>query len=155
MGDIEAGSASLESFVGEVAGMVRDIVSDNLNVPADIPGMEKRKECGGEVVEAPCPLGCGKNARRYEGKYGPFWKCACSPDVTFKDAGGTPALKERRAEAACPIKDCKGKAIRLVSKKDSRPFWKCAKCGNFFDDTDGKPAMREKKGKADKEGKTG
>jgi DNA topoisomerase-3 len=147
MGDIEAGNASLESFVGEVAEMVRDIVSDNLNVPADIPGMEKRKECGGEVVETPCPLGCGKNARRYVGKYGPFWKCACSPDVTFRDVEGVPAVREALVEAPCPAKGCKGRAVRLVSKKDSRPFWKCAKCGNFFDDTDGKPAMREKRNK--------
>jgi hypothetical protein len=112
--------------------------------------MERKKAASGEIVEAPCPLGCGKNARIYEGKYGPFWKCACSPDVIFKDAGGTPALKEQRAEADCPAKGCKGKAIRLVSKKDSHPFWKCAKCGNFFDDADGKPAMREKRNKEGK-----
>jgi DNA topoisomerase-3 len=102
-----------------------------------------KKEWTGEVVEATCPLGCGRNARRFSGRYGPYWKCLCSPDVTFKDVDGQPAVKEQRAEAHCPVKGCKGKAIRLTSKKDGRPFWKCDKCGNFFDDKDEKPAIRE------------
>jgi DNA topoisomerase-3 len=29
-------------------------------------------------------MSCGRNARRFEGIYGYFWKCACSPDITFK-----------------------------------------------------------------------
>jgi DNA topoisomerase-3 len=146
MSDIEAGRASMESFIEEVAGMVREIISDTLNIPGDVPGLERRNTASGEVIESPCPL-CGKNARRYEGKYGAFWKCACSPDITFKDVDGVPVVKEARTEAACPAKGCKGKAVRLVSKKDNRVFWKCDKCGNFFDDTDDKPAIRERKEK--------
>jgi DNA topoisomerase-3 len=197
MSDIEAGSASLESFVSEVAGMVRGIISDRLNIPEDVPsisGMECLHKCltpgcegflrhiaaktgknaffscpvchltfnaasgtpvakkerpdgSGEVIEAPCPMSCGGNARRYEGRYGPFWKCACSPDVTFKDSGGVPAVREARVEAPCPAKGCKGKAVRFAGKKDGRPFWKCGMCDNFFDDFDGKPALRRGKSK--------
>ena len=55
---------------------------------------------------------------------------------TFRSMGRT---------VSCPVKGCKGMAVRLVSKKDNRLFWKCAKCGNFFDDADGKPEIREKK----------
>jgi hypothetical protein len=153
MSDIEGGRVSLESFVTEVADMVREILSGGLNVPSDITGLERRNEPDGEIVEAPCPMGCGANARRFSGKYGFYWKCGCSPDVFFKDAGGVPAIKEARVEAPCPAKSektgkgCSGKAVRLVSKKDGRPFWKCDKCGGFFDDVDGKPAIREKNGK--------
>jgi ribosomal protein L37AE/L43A len=64
--------------------------------------------------------------------------------VTFKDVYGAPAVREARTEAKCPVKNCKGKAVRLLSKKDNRPFWKCAKCGNFFNDADGKLEIREK-----------
>jgi DNA topoisomerase-3 len=193
MSDIEAGNESLESFISEVVGMVRDIISDKLKIPAEIPmisGMERlhkcltpdcegflrhiakpgkntffscpvchstfndvdgvpapKKEGTGEVVEAPCPMGCGRNARCFSGKYGFFWNCACSPDVTFKDADGVPAVREARTEAPCPAKGCKGKAARLVSKKDGRLFWKCGTCGNFFDDADGKPVVRKEKTK--------
>jgi hypothetical protein len=105
------------------------------------------KEPDGEIIEAPCPLNCGGNARRFSGKYGFYWKCFCSPDVVFKDEGGVPAVKESRVEAACPVKGCSGKAVRLASKKDGRLFWKCPKCGGFYDDADGKPAIREKKEK--------
>ncbi|MDR1648898.1 MAG: hypothetical protein LBR71_01440 [Synergistaceae bacterium] len=153
MDNIEGGDVSLESFVAEVTGMVREILEGNLNIPSDIPGLERRKEPDGEIVETPCPLNCGANARRFAGKYGFFWKCRCSPDVVFKDVDGVPVIKEARIEAQCPVKadktgkGCSGKAVRFVSKKDGRLFWKCDKCGAFFDDIDGKPAIREKKGK--------
>jgi Zn-finger protein len=65
--------------------------------------------------------------------------------VTFRDADGAPAAREARTEAKCPVKGCSGKAVSLMSKKDGRPFWKCQKCGNFLDDVDGKPAIREKR----------
>ena len=145
MSEIEGNSASLDDFVSEVAGMVREVISGKLNVPADIPYMERKKESSGEVIEALCPLNCDGKARRFTGKYGFFWKCYCSPDVTFKDVGGVPIVSEARIEVSCPMKGCKGVAVRLVSKKDNRPFWKCAKCGNFFNDADGKPEVREKK----------
>jgi len=147
MSDIERGGVSLESFVSGVADMVRKILSGNLDVPSDIPGLERNKEPNGEIIEAPCPLGCGAKARRFSGKYGFYWKCPCSPDVFFKNIDGAPVVKEFRAEAPCPAKDCSGKAVRLSSKKDGRPFWKCPKCGEFFDDADGEPAIREKKEK--------
>ncbi len=67
--------------------------------------------------------------------------------MTFRDADGAPAVREARPEAKCPMKGCSGKTVRLMSKKDDRPFWKCQKCGNFFDDVDGKPEIREKKEK--------
>jgi DNA topoisomerase-3 len=146
MDGIEGENVSLESFIAEVAGMVREILADDLTVPSDIPGLERRCEPG-EIVEAPCPLNCGANARRFAGKYGFYWKCNCSPDVVFKDADGVPVVKEARIEAPCPVKGCSGKAVRLAGKKDGRLFWLCHKCENFFDDRDGKPAIREKKGK--------
>jgi DNA topoisomerase-3 len=141
---IEKGELSLESFVGEVAGMVEEIVKEPLHVPeiSDLP--KKKKRPAGETIEADCPLGCGNKARRYAGKYGYFWKCSCSPDVIFKDAGGVPAVKEERLKAPCPVKACKGTAER-IQKKDNSFFWKCQVCQNFFDDENGQPLIREKK----------
>jgi transposase-like protein len=195
MTDIEDGSVSLESFIAEVADMVRDIISERLDVPADIsvPGMTRRHRCPTdgcegflrhiekpdkspffsclvchatfndvdgapapkkewtrEIVEVPCPFGCGRNARRFSGRYGNYWKCLCSPDATFKDVEGKPETKERQTEANCPVKGCKGKAVRLTSKKDGRLFWKCGKCGKFFDDGDGQPILRETHGERKK-----
>jgi DNA topoisomerase-3 len=101
-----------------------------------------------EVIEADCPLGCGKKARRFDGKYGPFWKCFCSPNVKFKDVGGKPIVPEDHippVTAACPVKKCKGTAVRYNAKADGRTFWKCETCKNFFDDTDGKPVVRVQK----------
>jgi DNA topoisomerase-3 len=193
VGEIEAGSETLEAFVSDVADTVKDMLSERLEIPSDINGMPgvtrkhkcltdgcdgylrhiappkkspffscpvcrktfndiggapvPRKEWTGEIVDAPCPLNCGKNARRFEGKYGYYWKCLCSPDVTFKDSGGVPAVREERTETKCPVSGCKGKAIRLTSKKDGRAFWKCGVCGNFFDDADGEPGLHGKSGK--------
>jgi DNA topoisomerase-3 len=154
MGGIESGGVSLESFVAEVAGMVREILADDLNVPPDIPGLERRKEPDGEVIEAPCPTGCGGNARRFSGKYGFYWKCRCSPDVFFKDSDGRPVVPERKQEAKCPIQGCKGKAIRFT-RKDGGHFWKCAKCGSFFNDVDCVPIAAAKGGKNSSGGKSG
>jgi DNA topoisomerase-3 len=192
MDEIQHGSALLDEFVAEVAGMVSEIVSGNMEIPGVIPGMARLKKClmdgcsgylrhiqdaktpffacpvchatfsdsGGEpapgkekltaLAEAPCPMNCGGKAQKYEGKYGYFWKCPCSPGVIFKDADGAPAVKDTKIEAACPVKGCKGKAVRFERKSDNRPFWKCAKCGNFFDDIDGVPILREKKEKRGK-----
>jgi hypothetical protein len=104
-----------------------------------------KKDHTGKVMEAPCPLGCGKNARRFEGKFGAFWKCECSPDVTFRDVAGAPAVKAARIEAPCPANGCRGKAVRFVSGRDGLPFWKCSVCAGFFDDIDGTPILRVKK----------
>jgi rubredoxin len=104
----------------------------------------------GEVIEADCPLGCGKKARRFEGKYGPFWKCFCSPNAKFKDVDGKLVLSEERPPAVsvqCPVKRCKGMAEQ-IKKKDGGLFWKCRTCQNTFDDTDGKPVIREKQTKS-------
>jgi hypothetical protein len=144
MSDIEAGNSSLESFVADVAGMAREITSEILNVP-DVPGLERRKAGSVEIIESPCPLGCGKQARRHEGKFGFFWKCGCSPGVTFGDVDGIPVVREKPVDADCPVKGCKGRAVRFVSKRDGRPFWKCRKCGGFFDDAESKPKTREAK----------
>jgi len=144
MSEIEGGGASLDEFVSEIATMAREILSGELNIPSDIPGMERRAALEKEIAEAPCPMNCGGNARCLVGKYGAFWKCNCSPDVIFKDTDGVPTVREARVEAKCPMKGCKGKAVRLISKKDSRTFWKCEKCGNFFNDANGQPEIREK-----------
>jgi DNA topoisomerase-3 len=194
MTEIENGSAALESFISEVAGLARDSISDRLAIPqviSDVHGITKQPGCltdgcggflrriampgkpaffscplchatfsdvngvpvpkkkhTGDMVEAPCPRGCGRNARRFEGKYGAFWKCDCSPDVTFRDIDGVPAVKEPRDEALCkpcPANGCKGKAVRFGRKSDGRPFWKCSVCGGFFEDIDGAPILRKKK----------
>jgi DNA topoisomerase-3 len=112
-----------------------------------------RKEKLQELAEAPCPMNCGGKAQKYEGKYGYFWKCQCSPGVIFKDDNGVPAVREARIDAPCPVKSCKGKAVRFERKSDNRPFWKCTVCGNFFDDIDGVPILREKKEKRRNRGK--
>jgi DNA topoisomerase-3 len=52
----------------------------------------------GEVTETDCPLSCGKKARRFEGKYGPFWKCGCSPGVFFRDVNGKPVAPVNSAK---------------------------------------------------------
>jgi DNA topoisomerase-3 len=189
MTDIEKGNAALESFIGEVADMVRDMISDELVIPSDIAevhGINRQPRCltdgcggflrwiekpgkvsffscplchatfndengvpipkkkPGKILESPCPNSCGRNARRYEGRYGYFWKCDCSPDITFKDVDGVPVPKEERAEAKCPVAGCKGRARRFT-RKEGGYFWKCGVCGNFFDDTDGTPVTRVRK----------
>jgi DNA topoisomerase-3 len=99
----------------------------------------------GEIIEADCPLGCGKKARRFEEKYDHFWKCFCSPGVIFKDIEGKPAVPEERppaVSAKCPVKRCKGTAEQ-IRKKDGGLFWKCRTCRNTFADRDGEPALRE------------
>jgi hypothetical protein len=78
---LKAAAPLLKSFVDEVADMVREILAGSLDIPSDIPGLERRKELDGEIVEALCPMGCGAKARRFSGK-----------------------------------------AIRLASRKDGRPF---------------------------------
>jgi hypothetical protein len=98
-------------------------------------------------------MNCGGKAQKYEGKYGYFWKCSCSPDVTFKDEDGVPAVREARIDAPCPAKGCKGKAVKFERKSDGNAFWKCGACGNFFEDSDGVPVLREKKEKRRARGK--
>ncbi|MCL2009678.1 MAG: DNA topoisomerase 3 [Synergistaceae bacterium] len=141
---IEKGELSLESFVGEAAKMVEEIVKEPLPVPEISELPRKKKRLAESAIEADCPLKCGKKARRYEGKYGPFWKCPCSPEVTFKDVEGVPALKEERLKAPCPVKACKGTAER-IRKKDGSFFWKCQVCKNFFNDESGQPSIQEKR----------
>ncbi|MDR3331096.1 MAG: hypothetical protein LBT08_00565, partial [Synergistaceae bacterium] len=183
---IEFGNLSLDSFLGDVADMVRGIISAPLNIPSEIPDFKRLKKCltegcegflrhielkgkspffscpvchktfndvggspvpksekTGEIITARCPLGCGGSARRFEGKYGIFWKCDCSPDTTFKDVSGAPAVREAKIEAKCPVTGCKGTAMRLLSKKTDSPFWLCHVCGNFFDDLGGVPVPRK------------
>ena len=101
-----------------------------------------KKAPSGEVVEADCPLGCGRKARQFNGPYGKFWKCFCSQETTFKDVDGRPVVREDRPKAPCPVRGCKGKAEKLQGKNG--PFWKCLTCRNFFDDVDGKPVIRKK-----------
>jgi DNA topoisomerase-3 len=189
---IEKGELSQDEFVSEVGVMVKEIVSDSLDLAKirEISALPRKKRClaegcdgylvrksgaygpfffcptckhvfrerdgepepssinaSSEVTEADCPMGCGKKARRFEGKYGPFWKCFCSPNVKFQDVDGKPAMPEERVpsvSANCPVKKCKGTAVRYNAKSNGRPFWKCDTCKNFFDDADGKPLIREK-----------
>ncbi|MDR1620897.1 MAG: hypothetical protein LBS00_00825, partial [Synergistaceae bacterium] len=100
-----------------------------------------------EIVEADCPRGCGGKARRLNGPYGFFWKCDCSPELVFRDVDGKPMMREERPKAKCPVKGCKGMAEQHKAKSDGRLFWRCGACGNYFDDAEGKPVVREKKGK--------
>ncbi|MDL2264380.1 DNA topoisomerase III [Synergistaceae bacterium OttesenSCG-928-I11] len=113
---------------------------------SDVDGKPvKKAESSCETIEAPCPLNCGRNARRFSGKFGVFWKCICSPNTTFKDLDGKPVVKEQLLKAPCPVPGCKGEAARLESRQDKRLFWLCHTCGNFFDDVDYAPAIRSKK----------
>jgi DNA topoisomerase-3 len=108
--------------------------------------VEKRQSNGAmEKVEADCPRGCGKKARRLEGPYGFFWKCECSPETAFRDADGKPVIREERPKAKCPAKGCKGMAGQYKAKNGGRLFWKCETCGGYFDDAEGKPVIRERK----------
>jgi DNA topoisomerase-3 len=63
-----------------------------------------RKEYAEPVIEAPCPLRCGRDARRYKSEYGYYWRCSCSPDETFRDSDGKPAAPVERARASCPVR---------------------------------------------------
>ena len=122
----------------------RKVYDDRDGKPAE------KKPRTGECIEADCPLGCGGKARRFEGTYGPFWKCFCSPDKTFRDVEGKPVIKEDKPQARCPVKGCKGMAEQFTAKADARRFWKCKTCKNFFDDSDGKPMLQagRERGKA-------
>jgi DNA topoisomerase-3 len=100
-----------------------------------------------EKVAADCPQGCGRKARRLKGPYGFFWKCDCSPELTFKDVDGRPAVREERPKAPCPVRGCKGTAEQYRSKSGERLFWKCGTCRNTFNDSEGKPVIGKKKGK--------
>jgi DNA topoisomerase-3 len=54
MTDIESGELTLESFVSEVAEMTREILSEKLDIPADIasvPGMTRQHRCLTENCE--------------------------------------------------------------------------------------------------------
>jgi ssDNA-binding Zn-finger/Zn-ribbon topoisomerase 1 len=106
-----------------------------------------RREKLPALAEAPCPMNCGGKVQKYEGKYGYFWKCSCSPDVTFIDVDGVPAVREARIDAPCPAKGCKGKAVRFERKSDGRAFWTCGAGENFFENIDGVPVLRENKEK--------
>ena len=75
-----------------------------------------KKAPSGEVVEADCPLDCGRKARQFNGPYGKFWKCFCSQETTFKDVDGRPVVREDRPKAPCPVKGCKGKAEKMQGK---------------------------------------
>ena len=110
------------------------------------PVVSEKKEAG-EVIEADCPLNCGKKARRFSGKFGFFWKCSCQSEGTFKDVDGKPVVREKREieKTKCIMPRCKGEAVRLFKKSDGTPFWKCEKCNNFFNDVDGRPVVQEKK----------
>ena len=101
-----------------------------------------------EVIEADCPLGCGKSARQFTGQYGKYWRCFCSPDKTFKDDDGKPTVRQERKHAKCPVKGCKGKAEQ-IPKKDGGRFWKCNAYGNTFsNDENDMPILRKKEGKS-------
>ena len=107
----------------------------------------ERRQRNGETVEkieADCPLGCGKKARRWEGPYGFFWKCNCSPSLFFKDLDGKPVVREERPKDKCPVKGCKGTAEQFKTKDGARLFWKCGTCRNIFNDVQEKPVIREK-----------
>jgi len=74
----------------------------------------------------------------------PFWKCDKCRSF-FDDVDGAPTLKQgkQQEKAKCPTLDCKGEAKKLFKKEDKTPFWKCDKCGSFFDDVDGAPALKQ------------
>lgn len=50
--------------------------------------------------------------------------------------------RQQRTRAKCPSEGCGGSVVRFERKKDGRPFWKCDRCRNFFDDADGAPSQR-------------
>ena len=105
----------------------------------------KRIKTEGEIIEADCPLGCGRKARQFSGQYGKFWRCFCSETI-FKDVDGHPVVnvKIERPKAKCPFKGCKGKAEQ-IPRKDGGKFWKCNICGNTFSDDNDKPVVKSQK----------
>jgi DNA topoisomerase-3 len=196
---VEAGRLPLETFVAEVSSMVSEIVKDFDPAVPDLEGIAKggrvpkagetdkkclKEGCGGLLrsiprkdgsgsffscpeckatysvgpdgnplrnlppVEADCPTqDCGGKAQRRNGRYGHYWTCSKCGN-TFDDEDGKPTVKEKKdkwPESPCPVKKCKGSAVRYPSKfKEDSFYWKCRTCGNTFDDVDGKPAVRIK-----------
>ena len=133
MTNIEKGGVSLEDFIARVARMVRDITSDQLEIPGGISGMMRQKKCLNEACE-------GYLRRIDRAGKGAFFACPLC-HATFNDSNGEPVAREKRIEANCPVDGCGGTAARFKGKKDGRLFWKCGKCGTFFDDADDRPVM--------------
>jgi DNA topoisomerase-3 len=92
MSEIQAGKSSLDSFVAEVAAMVKDIVSERLEIPPEISvsGMERLKKCLTE--------GCGGFLRSVKRPGKPaFFSCPLC-HATFNDVGGSPVPKKTKKE---------------------------------------------------------
>jgi DNA topoisomerase-3 len=189
---VEAGELPLAEFVSEVSSMVTDIVRDSDVTVPELEGVAKggrtspaeasdkkclKEGCGGFLrlvrrkdgsgsffscpeckstysvgedgapvpklppVEEGCPA-CDGKAQRKSGPYGVYWACPKCGNK-FNDVDGRPVVKEKKekfAEAACPVKKCKGTAVRYPSKyKEGSYYWKCRVCGNTFNDIEGKP----------------
>jgi DNA topoisomerase-3 len=194
---IEAGKLPLETFISEVSSMVSGIVKDSDAAVPELEGVSKssgrgsqentdkkclkegcdgflrllhRKDGSGvffscseckatynadsngnpvpksPLIEGNCPTpGCGGKAQQKNGPYGIYWTCPKCGNK-FNDVDGKPVTKEKKdkgPEVPCPVKKCKGKAVRYPSKfKEGSFYWKCHTCGNIFDDVGGAPAIR-------------
>ena len=141
MSDIERGAA-FEPFIEEVAGMVREIIAEPLQIPNDIPGMTHLKKC----LNPDCD-GFLRHIQK-KVKQGFFACPVCR--ATFNDVDGQPVRKRQSSgeavEAACPL-GCGGNARRFSGKYGH--FWKCS-CSpdTTFKDVDGKPVVKEAQVKA-------
>jgi DNA topoisomerase-3 len=145
MTDIESGTMTLESFISEVAGMTRDILSEKLDIPADIadiPGMSRQHKCLTENCE-----GYLRHIRM-PGK-SPFFSCPVC-HATFNDVGGVPTPKKEWSgeivEAACPL-GCGHNARRFSGRYGY--YWKCLCSPDAtFKDANGQPEIREQRTEA-------
>jgi DNA topoisomerase-3 len=149
LSEIEAGRIPLELFVSEVSAMVSEIVKNSDAVVPELAGVPKGgNPSRSENTDKKClKEGCGgflKLLRRKDGS-GSFFSCPECKSAYNADPDGNPIPKSPLVEEDCPTPGCGGKA----QKKNGQygVYWACAKCGNKFNDADGKPVVKEKKEK--------
>jgi DNA topoisomerase-3 len=146
---IESGEIPLEKFVTEVSSMVSEFVQDSDVVVPELEGVEKgSKTSRSEETEKEClKEGCEGFLRllhRKDGS-GSFFSCPKCKATYNVGEDGNPVPKTPVVEEDCPTPGCGGKAQRKNGQYGV--YWTCPKCGNKFNDIDGKPVVKEKKDK--------
>jgi DNA topoisomerase-3 len=144
---VEAGTLPLENFISEVSSMVSDIVTDSDSTVPELDGVQRGGQTSKiEKTDKKClKEGCEGFLNlipRKDGS-GSFFSCPECKATYSADTDGNPVLKSPAIEADCPSPGCGGTAQQRNGQYGA--YWVCKKCGNKFNDLDGKPVVKEKK----------